>query len=154
MKKDNGNPAIILLVEDNEGDARLAIEALKDSNISNELHHVKDGVEAMQFLKKEGEYQNAPRPDIVLLDLNMPRMDGRAVLEEISKEPDLVNIPVIVLTTSNSENDIIKSYSLNANCYISKPVDFEQFIDVIKAIENFWFSIVSLPDSINVQIQH
>lgn len=147
MKNFNGNRAIILLVEDNEGDARLAIEALKDGKISNELHHVKDGVDAMRFLKKEDEYKDAPRPDLILLDLNMPRMDGRAVLDEVSHHPDLANIPIIVLTTSNSEIDIVKSYSLNANCYISKPVDFEQFLQVVKSIEHFWFSIVSLPDS-------
>ena len=148
MKKFNGNPAIILLVEDNVGDARLAIEALKDGKISNDLHHVKDGVEAMQFLKREAEYENAPRPDVILLDLNMPRMDGREVLEEISKNPNLINIPVIVLTTSENEIDIVNSYSRNANCYISKPVDFEQFVTVVQSIEHFWFSIVSLPDSI------
>jgi len=148
MKKFNGNPAVILLVEDNEGDARLATEALKDGKISNQLHHVRDGVEAMQFLKKEEEYKDAPRPDVILLDLNMPRMDGREVLEAISKIPELVNIPIIVLTTSESEIDIVKSYSLNANCYISKPVDFEQFVAVVQSIEHFWFSIVSLPDAI------
>lgn len=145
MKKFNGNPAIILLVEDNEGDARLAAEALKDGKISNQLHHVQDGVEAMAFLKREGEYKEVPRPDVILLDLNMPRMDGREVLEEMSKIPDLSNIPVIVLTTSESELDIVKSYSLNANCFISKPVDFEQFVNVVQSIEHFWFSIVSLP---------
>ena len=149
MKKFNGNPAIILLVEDNEGDARLAAEALKDGKISNQLHHVKDGVEAMQFLKKEADFKDAPRPDVILLDLNMPRMDGREVLSELSKFPELVNIPVIVLTTSESESDIIKSYDLNANCYISKPVDFDQFVRVVQSIEHFWFSIVSLPDPVN-----
>jgi two-component system, chemotaxis family, response regulator Rcp1 len=148
MKKFNENPAVILLVEDNEGDARLAKEALKDGKISNELHHVKDGIEAMAFLKREGEFKDAPRPDVILLDLNMPRMDGREVLEEISKIPQLIHIPVIVLTTSQSEIDIAKSYSLNANCYISKPVDFDQFVDVVQSIEHFWFSIVSLPDSL------
>lgn len=147
MKKFNGNAAIILLVEDNEGDARLATEALKDGKISNKLYHVKDGIEAISFLKQEGAYKEAPRPDLVLLDLNMPRMDGREVLEEISKYPDLTNIPVIVLTTSESDIDIINSYSLNANCYISKPVDFEQFVNVVQSIEHFWFSIVSLPNT-------
>jgi len=148
MKKFNGTPAVILLVEDNEGDARLAAEALKDGKISNELHHVKDGVEAMQYLKQEGEFKDVPRPDVILLDLNMPRMDGREVLEAISEIPKLSHIPIIVLTTSESEIDIVKSYSLNANCYISKPVDFEQFVNVVQSIEHFWFSIVSLPDGI------
>lgn len=148
VKKFNACPATVLLVEDNEGDARLAIEALKDGKIRNDLHHVKDGVEAMEYLNREGKYntENAPRPDIVLLDLNMPRMDGREVLQEINKNSNLACIPVIVLTTSESEMDIIKSYSLHANCYISKPVDFNKFINVVRAIENYWFSIVSLPE--------
>lgn len=145
MKKFNGNPAIILLVEDNEGDARLAIEALKDGKISNDLHHVKDGVEAMEFLNQTGEHKDAPRPDMILLDLNMPRMDGREVLEAINKNPELNRIPVIVLTTSQSDTDIDNSYLLNANCYISKPVDFDQFTNVVRSIEHFWFSVVSLP---------
>ena len=148
VKKFNACPATVLLVEDNEGDARLAIEALKDGRIRNDLHHVKDGVEAMEYLNREGKYntENAPRPDIVLLDLNMPRMDGREVLQEINKNSNLACIPVIVLTTSESEMDIIKIYSLHANCYISKPVDFNKFINVVRAIENYWFSIVSLPE--------
>lgn len=147
MKHFNGNPAVILLVEDNEGDARLAKEALKDGKINNDLHHVSDGVEAMEYLTHQGQYnqENAPKPDIILLDLNMPRMDGREVLEEISKHPDLVRIPVIVLTTSENELDIVKSYKLNANCYISKPVDFDQFVNVIQTVEHFWFTVVSLP---------
>lgn len=148
VKKFNACPATVLLVEDNEGDARLAIEALKDGKIQNDLHHVKDGVEAMEYLNREGKYntENAPRPDIVLLDLNMPRMDGREVLQEINKNSNLACIPVIVLTTSESEMDVIKSYSLHANCYISKPVDFNKFINVVRAIENYWFTIVSLPE--------
>lgn len=148
MKKFNGNPAVILLVEDNAGDARLAAEALKDGKISNDLRHVVDGVEAMQFLRKQGPYKDVPRPDLMLLDLNMPRMDGREVLEEMSKDPMLLNIPVVVLTTSDSDNDIINSYSRNANCYISKPVDYDQFLKVIKSIEHFWFSVVSLPETL------
>ena len=149
MKHFNGNPAVILLVEDNEGDARLAIEALKEGEISNDLHHVRDGVEAMEYLKHEGGYnqENAPKPDIILLDLNMPRMDGREVLEEINRHPELASIPIIVLTTSESEIDISKSYKLNANCYISKPVDFDRFAKVIQMVEHFWFSIVSLPEN-------
>jgi two-component system, chemotaxis family, response regulator Rcp1 len=148
VKKFNACPATVLLVEDNEGDARLAKEALKDGKIRNDLHHVRDGVEAMEYLNREGKYntENAPRPDIVLLDLNMPRMDGREVLQEINKNSKLASIPVIVLTTSESEMDIIKSYNLHANCYISKPVDFNRFINVVRAIENFWFTIVSLPE--------
>jgi chemotaxis family two-component system response regulator Rcp1 len=145
----HNNSLTILLVEDNEGDARLAKEALKDGKVANVLHHVKDGVEALQFIKQEQPFEDAPRPDLILLDLNMPRMDGRAVLEEISKSSDFSSIPVIVLTTSENETDIFNSYSLNANCYISKPVDFEQFVDVVKSIEEFWFSIVSLPNSAN-----
>ncbi len=145
MKKFNDNPANILLVEDNQGDARLATEALKDGKISNILHHVKDGVEAMQYLKQEGDYNDAPRPDLILLDLNMPRMDGREVLEEISKYPELSGIPIIVLTTSQSDVDIARSYHLNANCFISKPVDFDQFVTVVQSIEHFWFTVVSLP---------
>ncbi len=150
MKIFNGNPAIILLVEDNEGDARLAIEALNDGKINNDIHHVKDGVEAMQFLNKEGDFKDVPRPDMILLDLNMPRMDGREVLEEIRKQPELTSIPVIVLTTSQSDIDIGKSYNLNANCFISKPVDFDQFVNVVRSIEHFWFSIVSLPDGLHL----
>ena len=148
MKKFNGNPAIILLVEDNEGDARLTIEALKDGKINNELHHVKDGIEALAYLNREGEFNidNAPRPDIILLDLNMPRMDGRETLEKIKKNPKLTGIPIIVLTTSQSEMDVVQSYNLNANCFISKPVDFQQFIHMIHSIKQFWLTVVSLPD--------
>lgn len=146
MKKFNGNAAVILLVEDNGGDARLAIEALKNGKINNELFHVKDGVEAMSFLNKQGEFAQAPRPDLILLDLNMPRMDGREVLDAISKNSNLSTIPIIVLTTSQSELDIMKSYDLRANCYISKPVDYDRFVSVVRSIEHFWFSIVSLPD--------
>lgn len=149
MKKFNGNPAVILLAEDNEGDARLAKEALDECKLRNELHHVKDGVETMEYLTHTAKYntQNAPRPDVILLDLNMPRKDGREVLEEIRKYDDLVNIPVIVLTTSQDEIDVAKSYSLQANCYITKPVEFEKFVEVVKSIEHFWFNIVSLPDN-------
>lgn len=148
MKNVDGSPAIILLVEDNEGDARLAIEALKDGKINNDLHHVKDGVEAMQYLNREGKYNigNAPRPDIILLDLNMPRMDGRDTLQAIKNIPKLARIPIIVLTTSQSEIDIVNSYDLHANCFISKPVDFEEFINMIRSMKQFWLTVVSLPD--------
>lgn len=138
-------PIKILLVEDNPGDARLAVEALKESKVHNNIHTVSDGVEAMEFLRKEGEYTSALRPDLVLLDLNMPRKDGREVLAEIKEDPKLKIIPVVVMTTSQSEEDILKSYGLHANCYVTKPVDLEQFMKVVKTIEDFWFTIVKLP---------
>ena len=135
----------ILLVEDSPGDVRLTQEALKDSKLYNNLNVVPDGVEAMLFLRRQGHYTNAPRPDLILLDLNLPRMDGRQVLQEIKNDENLKRIPVVVLTTSSNETDIFITYNLHANCYISKPVDFTQFINVVKSIESFWFSIVKLP---------
>jgi len=135
----------ILLVEDSPGDVRLTQEALKDSKLYNNLNVVPDGVEAMAFLRRQGHYTNAPRPDLILLDLNLPRMDGRQVLQEIKNDESLKRIPVVVLTTSSNETDIFITYNLHANCYISKPVDFTQFINVVKSIESFWFSIVKLP---------
>lgn len=135
----------VLLVEDNPGDARLAIEALKESKVLNKVYVVEDGVLAMEFLRKTGEYKDAPVPDIVLLDLNLPRKDGREVLEEIKTDPELKHIPVVILTTSQAEEDIVKSYTLHANCYISKPIDLDQFMKVIKAIEDFWLTVVKLP---------
>ena len=135
----------ILLVEDSPGDVRLTQEALKDSKLYNNLNVVTDGVEAMAFLRRQGQYTNAPRPDLILLDLNLPRMDGRQVLQEIKNDESLKRIPVVVLTTSSNETDIFITYNLHANCYISKPVDFTQFINVVKSIEHFWFSIVKLP---------
>jgi CheY-like chemotaxis protein len=135
----------ILLVEDNPGDVRLTREALKDSKILNRLSVVGDGMEAMAFLRRDGEYADVPRPDLVLLDLNLPKKDGRSVLKEIKEDPILRRIPVVILTTSLSEQDIIKTYDLYANCYINKPVDLDQFINVVKSIESFWFSIVKLP---------
>jgi two-component system, chemotaxis family, response regulator Rcp1 len=138
-------PINILLVEDNPGDARLATEALRDSKISNNLTWVKNGVEAMEFLRKEGIYSNANKPDLVFLDLNMPKKDGREVLAEIKSDAELRSIPVVILTVSKAEQDIIKSYDLHANCYVTKPLDFEQFIQVVKSIEEFWFTIVRLP---------
>lgn len=138
-------PIEILLVEDNAGDARLTQEVLKDSKIKNNLHIVTDGVEAMGFLHQDGVYAGAPRPDIILLDLNLPRMDGREVLREIKKDDVLRRIPVVIMTTSDDEHDILAAYDLYANCYITKPVDFQRFIDIVKTIENFWFSIVRLP---------
>ncbi len=135
----------ILLVEDSPGDVRLTKEALKDSKLYNNLNVVPDGVEAIAFLRREGNYVNAPRPDLILLDLNLPRMDGRQVLQEIKNDDNLKRIPVVVLTTSANETDIFITYNLHANCYITKPVDFSQFMSVVKSIENFWFSIVKLP---------
>ena len=136
----------ILLVEDSPGDVRLTIEALKEGKVRNKLSVVTDGVEAMDFLHRRGAFASAPRPDIILLDLNLPRKDGREVLQEIKMDPVLRRIPVVVLTTSTAEEDIIRSYDLHVNCYISKPVDMERFIEVVKAIDNFWFSIVKLPE--------
>jgi two-component system, chemotaxis family, response regulator Rcp1 len=135
----------VLLVEDNPGDVRLTIEALKDVKLHNQLNVVHDGVEAIAFLRREGIYADAPRPDLILLDLNLPRKDGREVLEEIKSDEDLRRIPVVVLTTSSSEKDILESYNLHANCYITKPVDLGQFLTIVKSIQNFWFSIVKLP---------
>ena len=141
-----GKSIDILLVEDNEGDARLAKEAMRDSKISNTLHHVGDGEEAMEFLYQKGKHADAPRPDLILLDLNLPRKDGRAVLEEVKTDENLKRIPVVVLTTSSDEQDIIKSYNLHANCYITKPIDLTQFLKVVQSIEDFWLTIVKLPN--------
>lgn len=135
----------ILLVEDNPGDVRLTQEVLRDGRIRNNMSVVKDGVDAISFLHQTGEYVGAPRPDIILLDLNLPKKDGREVLAEIKADPDLKNIPVVVLTTSSAEQDIFRSYDLHANCYITKPVDLDQFIRVIRSIEDFWLTIVKLP---------
>ncbi len=144
-KTANTQPIEILLVEDNPGDARLALEALKESKVQNNLYHVSDGVEAMKFLRQQEEHVGVPPPDLVLLDLNMPRMDGREVLAEIKDDPVLRLIPVVVLTTSEAERDLVKSYDLHANAYIVKPIDLDRFIEVVQAIEEFWFSIVKLP---------
>jgi CheY-like chemotaxis protein len=140
-----GKSVEVLLVEDNPGDVRLTLEAFKDSKIKTHLSVVRDGVEAMAFLRREGKYVNAPRPDLVLLDLNVPRKDGRAVLVEIKEEENLKYIPVVILTTSEAESDILTTYRYHANCYITKPVDFELFMKVVKSIENFWFTTVELP---------
>ncbi len=142
---DNNEPIEILLVEDNPGDARLAVEALKDSKIHNNLYHVKDGVEAMRFLRRRGEYAGVPVPDLILLDLNLPRKDGREVLEEIKEDDELKLVPVVVLTTSEAERDLVRSYDLHANAYVVKPLDLDRFIEVVQAIEDFWFAIVKLP---------
>ena len=142
------NSANILLVEDNPGDVRLTKEAFKEAKVNNNLHIVSDGVEAMDFLRRKGKYIEAPRPDIILLDLNMPKKNGREVLAEIKADPDLMRIPVLVLTISQAEEDILKSYNLHANCYIQKPVDINKFIDVVKSIEGFWLTIVKLPSGV------
>ena len=135
----------ILLVEDNPGDVRLTQEVLRDGKVRNNMSVVMDGVDAISFLQQTGEYAGAPRPDIILLDLNLPKKDGREVLAEIKADPDLKNIPVVVLTTSSAEQDIFRSYDLHANCYVTKPVDLDQFIKVMKTIEDFWLTIVKLP---------
>lgn len=138
-------PIEILLVEDNPGDVRLTKEALKEGKVANIINVAVDGMDAMAFLKRAGNYANAPRPDLILLDLNLPKKNGREVLAEIKMDPDLKSIPVVILTTSQAEKDIIATYKLHPNCYITKPVDFDQFINVVKSIENFWFTVVKLP---------
>jgi two-component system, chemotaxis family, response regulator Rcp1 len=143
---DAGSRAIeILLVEDSPGDVRLTREALREGKVRNRLHVVVDGVEALSFLRREGAYRDAVRPDVILLDLNLPRKDGREVLHEIKADEALRTIPVVILTSSQAEEDICRAYELHANCYITKPVDLEQFITVVRSIEMFWFSIVKLP---------
>jgi len=140
-----GRSIEILLVEDNPGDVRLTQEALKEAKVLNDLHVVEDGVEAMDFLRRERNYADAPRPDLILLDLNLPKKDGHEVLAEVKGDPDLRRIPVVVLTISQDEQDILKTYDLHANCYITKPVDLDQFLTVVKSIEDFWLTIVKLP---------
>lgn len=135
----------ILIVEDNPGDARLIKEVLNDNKVYNSLYIVNDGVEALNFLHNKGEYQNVPRPDIIILDLNLPKRDGREVLAEIKADEELRYIPVVIMTISQAEEDILKTYKLHANCYITKPIDLNEFIRVVKSIEDFWFSVVKLP---------
>jgi CheY-like chemotaxis protein len=139
------HPIEILLVEDNPGDVRLTQEALKDAKVANTLHVVEDGVAAMDFLLQRGAYELAPRPSLILLDLNLPRKNGREVLAEIKQDAQLRTIPVVILTTSQAEEDVLRAYSLHANCYISKPVDFTQFTKIIRTVEEFWLTIVTLP---------
>ena len=141
----SGRPVEILLVEDNPGDVRLTREALREGKVRNNLAVAFDGVEALAYLRKEGEHAGAVRPDLILLDLNLPRMDGREVLNEIKGDASLRNIPVVVLTSSQADDDIARVYSLHANCYVTKPVDLDQFIRVVESIEDFWFTIVKLP---------
>jgi CheY-like chemotaxis protein len=142
---EEGRPAEFLLVEDNPGDVRLTREALKECKLRNNLSVVMDGVEALAFLRREGEHANAPRPDVILLDLNLPKKGGREVLAEIKADPALKRIPVVVITSSEAEQDIVASYNLHVNCYVTKPVDFDQFIKVVRSIGTFWLSIVKLP---------
>jgi CheY-like chemotaxis protein len=141
----DSRPAEILLVEDNPADVRLTREALSSDHLWNHLNTAKDGVEAMAYLRREGRFASAVRPDLILLDLNLPKKDGREVLAEIKADPDLMRIPVVVLTTSDAEEDILKTYGLHANCYITKPADLRQFMKVLKSIEDFWLAIVRLP---------
>jgi CheY-like chemotaxis protein len=138
-------PIQILLVEDSPSDAKLTLAALKLAKVVNQVSHVEDGVEAMEFLRRQGKYAQAERPDLILLDLNLPRKDGREVLEELKADPDFLLIPVVILTTSQAEQDIIRSYKFHANCYITKPVNFERFLEVVQSIENFWLTVVALP---------
>jgi two-component system, chemotaxis family, response regulator Rcp1 len=142
---DRGRALEILLVEDNPGDVRLAQEALHDAKMSNNLNVVSDGVEALAYLRREGQHAKAPRPDLVLLDLNLPKKDGREVLQEVKEDPHLRTIPIVVLTTSDAEADVMRSYELHANAYVRKPVDFDAFIEVVRTIEDFWFTVVKLP---------
>lgn len=141
----NPTPINVLLVEDSPSDQELTREAFESARVLNELHVVGDGDEAMEFLYKRGPFSNAPRPDIVLLDLNLPRMDGREVLAEIKADESLRTIPVVILTTSDDEHDVLSSYGLNANCYLTKPVGFENFMDVLRVLEQFWLVLVRLP---------
>jgi CheY-like chemotaxis protein len=143
-------PIEILLVEDNPADVRLTQEVFKDCRILNNLHIAKDGIEAMDFLTRKGDFKDKPMPDLVLLDLNLPKKDGREVLADMKNDPELKKIPVIVLTTSEAEQDIVRSYNLGANCYITKPVDLNQFIRVVHGIEDFWLTIVKLPTRIRM----
>jgi chemotaxis family two-component system response regulator Rcp1 len=141
----NASPIEVLLVEDSPGDVRLTREAFKDAKVHINLHLASDGAEAMAFLRREGGHANAPRPDLILLDLNLPKKDGREVLEEIKESTSLKTIPVVILTTSASEEDILRSYQLHANCYITKPVDLNGFLKVVRSIDDFWLSVVKLP---------
>lgn len=141
----DAKPVEILLVEDNPGDMRLTQEALKEGKVYSNLHWAKDGVEALDFLRQQRRFANAPRPDLILLDLNLPKKDGREVLSIIKSDGDLKNIPVVILTTSKADEDVLKSYELHANCYVTKPVDLEKFIFVVQSIDRFWLTVVTLP---------
>ncbi|MGA2657612.1 MAG: response regulator [Verrucomicrobiota bacterium] len=145
MTDTEGRPVEILLVEDSPSDTELTVEALKEAKIRNHLSTVEDGVQAMAFLRRQGPFAGAPRPDLIMLDLNLPRKDGREVLAEVKADPGLKMIPVVVLTTSRAEQDVLRAYQLSANCYITKPVDFDQFLNVVRSIESFWLFVVTLP---------
>ena len=148
LTRTEGSPPVeILLVEDNAGDYRLTQEALREGKVYNNLHWAKDGVEALDFLHRRGRHAKAPRPDLILLDLNLPRKDGREVLSEIKSDEELKTIPVVILTTSQAEEDVVKSYHLHANCYVTKPVDLEKFIVVVQSIDRFWLTIATLPSA-------
>jgi two-component system, chemotaxis family, response regulator Rcp1 len=149
MKNASDRPIVILLVEDDVGEARLTEHALRKGGIRGDLYHVRDGVEAIRFLRREAEYGGAPLPELVLLDLDLPRKDGREVLAEIKEDPQLRLIPVVILTTSAAERDMVKSYGLHANAYVVKPMDLDRFIEIVKAIEGFWFYIVKLPQDLD-----
>src|ERR1700730_13345766 len=146
----DAEPIEILLVEDSPGDVRLTREAFKDAKVHINLNVASDGAEAMDFLRREGKYADVPRPDLILLDLNLPKKDGREVLEEIKENPSLKSIPVVILTTSAAEEDILRSYLLHANCYITKPVDLDGFLKVVKSIDSFWLSVVKLPHEVRL----
>lgn len=145
MENNSINTIDILIVEDNKGDARLIKEVFNENKVFNSLYFVNDGVEAMDFLNARGKFKGVPKPDLIILDLNLPRKDGREVLAEIKSDNKLKHIPVVIMTISQADEDILKSYNLHANCYVSKPIDLNQFIKVVKSIENFWFSVVKLP---------
>jgi chemotaxis family two-component system response regulator Rcp1 len=140
-----GRPAEILYIEDNPADVRLTLEALKEAKVRTSLHLAKDGEEALAFLHREGKFGDVPRPDLILLDLNLPKVNGREVLAAIKSDPDLMQIPVVILTTSRSEEDVLRSYELHANCFITKPVDLAKFLSVVRTIEGFWVTVVTLP---------
>lgn len=147
--KMQGRPVEILLVEDSPGDVQLTVEALRDAKVHNNLHIARDGEEALAFLNRQGENVDAPRPDLILLDLNLPRKSGREVLADIKSDKALKRIPVVILSTSANEDDIVSAYDLNANCYVTKPVDLDQFLNVVQAIDNFWLTLVKLPPEAN-----
>ena len=143
--RQDGTPIEVLLVEDNPEEVLLTQETLKDAKVANVVHVAEDGERALRFARQEGEYASAPRPDLILLDLNLPRKDGREVLADIKSDPELCDIPIVVLTTSSSDEDILRSYQLHANAYVTKPVDFNRFVDVVKQIDHFFVTVVSLP---------
>ncbi|AQL41382.1 two-component system response regulator [Halorientalis sp. IM1011] len=145
MTSDRQTPIEVLLAEDNPGDVKLTQKAFEQGNVMNNLHVVNDGIEAMQYLRQENEYADSPRPDLILLDLNMPRKDGKEVLKDIKDDPELKRIPVVILTSSEAEEDIVSSYDLHANAYLTKPVDFDGFLEVVNTIEDFWLTVVKVP---------